>query len=266
MRVPILMMTNAGGVLPTAVLNDRPAFALFSGPAAGVIGSLAMGERLGLKNLLTIDIGGTSFDVGVVVDGRPLMRREISVAGADIRVPSIDVASIGAGGGSIAAVRFGNLTVGPQSAGANPGPACYDRGGTEPTATDADLVLGVLDPEQFHRRAHAARRRGRAPRHLRQGGEAARHERASKLRGAFARCSIAAWRTCCGDRPSSAATIRASSRCSPTAAPVPRMPGRWCANLGSTASSCRPQRRRNRRSAAPIRASVSPRSGRSICA
>jgi N-methylhydantoinase A len=102
-----------------------------------------------VKNLLITDIGGTSFDVGVVVDGRPLMRREISVAGADIRVPSIDVASIGAGGGSIAAVRFGNLTVGPQSAGANPGPACYGRGGSEPTATDADLVLGVLDPDNF---------------------------------------------------------------------------------------------------------------------
>jgi N-methylhydantoinase A len=149
MRVPILMMTNAGGVLPTAVLNDRPAFALFSGPAAGVIGSLAIGEKLGVRNLLTTDIGGTSFDVGVVVDSKPLMRREIAVAGADIRVPSIDVASIGAGGGSIAAVQFGNLTVGPQSAGANPGPACYGRGGVEPTATDADLVLGVLDPDNF---------------------------------------------------------------------------------------------------------------------
>ncbi len=101
------------------------------------------------ENILTTDIGGTSFDVGVVVEGRPLMRREITVAGADIRVPSIDVASIGAGGGSIAAVRFGNLTVGPQSAGANPGPACYGRGGSEPTATDADLVLGVLDPDNF---------------------------------------------------------------------------------------------------------------------
>jgi len=77
MRVPILMMTNAGGVLPTDVLNDRPAFALFSGPAAGVIGSLAIGERIGAKNLLTTDIGGTSFDVGVVVDGRPLMRRDL---------------------------------------------------------------------------------------------------------------------------------------------------------------------------------------------
>src|SRR5215510_1964247 len=149
MQVPILMMTNAGGVLPTDVLNDRPAFALFSGPAAGVIGSMAIGDRISAKNLLITDIGGTSFDVGVVVDGRPLMRREITVAGADIRVPSIDVASIGAGGGSIAAVKFGNLTVGPQSAGANPGPACYGRGGTEPTATDADLVLGVLDPDNF---------------------------------------------------------------------------------------------------------------------
>src|SRR5215813_8636806 len=149
MQVPILMMTNAGGVLPTDVLNDRPAFALFSGPAAGVIGSLAIGTRIGAGNILVTDIGGTSFDVGVVVEGRPLMRREITVAGADIRVPSIDVASIGAGGGSIAAVRFGNLSVGPQSAGANPGPACYGRGGSEPTATDADLVLGVLDPDNF---------------------------------------------------------------------------------------------------------------------
>lgn len=149
MRVPILMMTNAGGVLPTAVLNDRPAFGLFSGPAAGVIGSMILGDKLGFDNILTTDIGGTSFDVGVVAKRRPIMRREISVAGADIRVPSIDVDSIGAGGGSIAAVRFGVLSVGPQSAGANPGPACYGRGGTEPTATDADLVLGVLDPDNF---------------------------------------------------------------------------------------------------------------------
>lgn len=149
MRVPILMMTNAGGVLPTDVLNDRPAYSLFSGPAAGVIGSLVLSERLNAPNVLTTDIGGTSFDVGVIVGGKPIRRSEISLAGADIRVPSIDVASIGAGGGSIAAVTFGDLTVGPQSAGANPGPACYGRGGTLPTATDADLVLGVLDPAYF---------------------------------------------------------------------------------------------------------------------
>ena len=149
MKVPVLMMTCAGGVLPTAVLNDRPAFALFSGPAGGVMGSRATGAQAGFDNIVTMDIGGTSFDVGVIVAGKPIMRSEISVAGADIRVHSIDVESIGAGGGSIAYVEFGELRVGPRSAGANPGPACYGRGGTRPTATDADLVLGVLDPENF---------------------------------------------------------------------------------------------------------------------
>ncbi|MDB5572680.1 MAG: 5-oxoprolinase [Hyphomicrobiales bacterium] len=150
MQAPILMMTCAGGVLPTSVLNDRPAYALFSGPAAGVMGSQAIGARIGCHNILTTDIGGTSFDVGVIVNGRPIMRSDISLAGADIRVHSIDVDSIGAGGGSIASVRTGGeLQVGPRSAGANPGPACYGRGGAEPTATDADLVLGVLDPDYF---------------------------------------------------------------------------------------------------------------------
>lgn len=150
MRVPVLMMTCAGGVLPTRVLNDRPAYALFSGPAAGVVGSKTTGEQIGLRNVLTTDIGGTSFDVGVIVEGRPIMRSEISVGGADIRVHSIDVDSIGAGGGSIASVSAtGELLVGPRSAGSTPGPVCYGRGGTEPTATDADLVLGVLDPDNF---------------------------------------------------------------------------------------------------------------------
>jgi N-methylhydantoinase A len=149
MRVPVLMMTCGGGMLPTAVLNDRPAIALFSGPAAGVMGSQAIGTQLGLKNILTTDIGGTSFDVGVIANGKPVTRSQISVAGADIRVHSIDVESIGAGGGSIATVTFGELRVGPKSAGASPGPACYGRGGTAPTATDADLVLGVLNADNF---------------------------------------------------------------------------------------------------------------------
>ncbi len=149
MTVPVLMMTCAGGVLPTEVLNDRPVVALFSGPAGGVMGSQAIGEQIGAKNILTIDIGGTSFDVGVVVDGRPMMRSTLAIAGGEIRIHSIDVNSIGAGGGSIASVRFGELRVGPQSAGSTPGPACYGRGGTQPTATDADLVLGVLDPNNF---------------------------------------------------------------------------------------------------------------------
>jgi N-methylhydantoinase A len=149
MRMPVVMMTNAGGVLPTEVLNGRPAYALFSGPAAGVIASAHIGAQIGVKNILSTDIGGTSFDVGVIVDGRPIMRREISVGGASICIPSIDVDSIGAGGGSIAAVSFGKLTVGPRSAGSTPGPVCYQRGGQEPTSTDADLVLGVIDPDHF---------------------------------------------------------------------------------------------------------------------
>ena len=113
------------------------------------MGSRATGAQAGFENIVTMDIGGTSFDVGVIVSGKPIMRSEISVAGADIRVHSIDVQSIGAGGGSIAYVEFGELRVGPRSAGANPGPACYGRGGTRATATDADLVLGVLDPDNF---------------------------------------------------------------------------------------------------------------------
>jgi N-methylhydantoinase A len=149
MRVPVLMMTSAGGVLPTSVLAIRPAIALFSGPSAGVIGAQAIGAKLGLANVLAIDIGGTSFDVGVITDGRAIMRSDLSVAGADLRVLSVDVASIGAGGGSLATVEFGELHVGPASAGAQPGPACYGRGGTRPTATDADLVLGVLDSTNF---------------------------------------------------------------------------------------------------------------------
>ena len=149
MQVPVLMMTCAGGVLPTSVLDARPAYALFSGPAAGVMGSQAMGAQIGARNVLTTDIGGTSFDVGAIVDGNPIMRSDISVAGADIRVHSIDVDSIGAGGGSIAHVEGGSLQVGPQSAGSTPGPACYGRGGTAPTATDADLVLGAIDPRNF---------------------------------------------------------------------------------------------------------------------
>jgi len=149
LRVPLLMMTNAGGVLPVTSISDRPVFTLFSGPAAGVVGSAVMARKLGLENVLTSDIGGTSFDVGIIARGKPILRREVSVGGADIRVPSIDVESIGAGGGSIASVRFGQLTVGPMSAAANPGPVCYGRGGVEPTVTDADLLLGVLDADNF---------------------------------------------------------------------------------------------------------------------
>lgn len=149
LQVPVLMMTGTGGVVPDDYLLERPVAALLSGPAAGVVACQRLGRQMGRDQILTTDIGGTSFDVGLVVDGEPLMASEFSFGGVEINVPCIDVRSIGAGGGSIASVAFGELTVGPRSAGAAPGPACYNRGGTLPTATDADLILGVLAPEDF---------------------------------------------------------------------------------------------------------------------
>lgn len=149
MNAPIMMTTSAGGVVPARTVTDRPVSNLLSGPASCVVAGQKLGAELKAGNVLTTDVGGTSFDVGVVVDGVALMSDQVTFGGADMRVPSIDIASIGAGGGSIAAVEGGVLSVGPRSAGADPGPVCYGKGGTEPTTTDADLVLGVLDPAQF---------------------------------------------------------------------------------------------------------------------
>lgn len=149
LSVPVQVMTGAGGVVAAHDLAQEPVAAMMSGPAAGVIACQQLGRKLGIDRLLTIDVGGTSFDVGVVVDGLPLMRNQVTVAGADIYRPAIDVGTIGAGGGSIARVENGVLQVGPQSAGSTPGPVCYGRGGDLVTATDADLVLGVLAEDGF---------------------------------------------------------------------------------------------------------------------
>jgi N-methylhydantoinase A len=116
-----------------------------SGPVAGVIGSRYLGDIKGVENLITFDAGGTSSDMAVL-PGRPLFRSEFSVARHPLRTHTVDIETIGAGGGSIAAVDLGVLKVGPQSAGADPGPACYGRGGSAPTLTDALVVLGHLNP------------------------------------------------------------------------------------------------------------------------
>ena len=149
LTVPVLVMTGAGGVVPATELAREPVAALTSGPAAGVIACQQLGKVLGYGQILTIDVGGTSFDVGTIVDGTPTMRHQVTLGGADIQRPAIDVGTIGAGGGSIARVEHGVLLVGPQSAGALPGPVCYGRGGEQVTATDADLVLGVLAEDGF---------------------------------------------------------------------------------------------------------------------
>jgi N-methylhydantoinase A len=124
---------------------------LSSGPAGGVLGAQALAARLGVDKVITTDVGGTSFDVGVVVDGAVSYAESPVFSKYPVALPVVDVSSIGAGGGSIAWVEpeTGVLRVGPQSAGARPGPACYGAGGTEPTVTDANLVLGRLNPQYF---------------------------------------------------------------------------------------------------------------------
>ncbi|HKQ01474.1 MAG TPA: hydantoinase/oxoprolinase family protein [Actinomycetes bacterium] len=149
--VPVRYMHSGGGIVPSGEARAHPIILIASGPAAGVLASQFIGRRSGIGDLITMDVGGTSCDICVLRDGEPEMRDEVEVEwGIPARTQGIDVASVGAGGGSIAWVdEGGTLRVGPQSAGADPGPACYDRGGTAPTATDANLVLGILDPGNF---------------------------------------------------------------------------------------------------------------------
>jgi N-methylhydantoinase A/oxoprolinase/acetone carboxylase beta subunit len=146
------IMASSGGVATPAMVSARPVLTLLSGPAAGVLGGAWTGALSGRRRLITFDVGGTSADIGLVIDGQfaEATARDTWIAGYPVIVPMIDIHTIGAGGGSIAHLDAGGaFRVGPRSAGAEPGPAAYGRGGTEPTVTDANLVLGRLDPESF---------------------------------------------------------------------------------------------------------------------
>jgi N-methylhydantoinase A len=149
-RSPLLVMQASGGLTSVQDAASRPVVTLDSGPTGGIIGSQAMGERYGESNVICTDVGGTSFDVGLVLGGEVPLATEPIVARYSLRLPKVLVESIGSGGGSVAWIDEGGLLrVGPQSAGSRPGPACYGLGGTEATVTDADLVLGYLDPDAF---------------------------------------------------------------------------------------------------------------------
>ena len=144
------IMQSNGGRLPAAAIRRNAITALFSGPAGGVTGALRQVGASGFDNLVTFDMGGTSTDVCLVTGGKPLIAPETSVDGLPIRTPVVDIASVGAGGGSIVWRDTGGmLRVGPRSSGADPGPACYGRGGREPTITDAHVIRGTLQPESF---------------------------------------------------------------------------------------------------------------------
>ena len=139
-----------GGIMPVAAARAQTVATLLSGPASGVIGAAYVAGLAGLPNVITLDVGGTSADMAVVEGGRPRSSTSEHIGGVPVMMPVVGVTAIGAGGGSVAWVdEVGLPKVGPQSTGAHPGPACYGRGGKDPTLTDAFLVSGFLDPERF---------------------------------------------------------------------------------------------------------------------
>ena len=158
-RVPLTVMQSNGGLSPAEAAAEKPMYCVESGPAAGVVGAFHLGRRLGVENVMTFDMGGTTAKASIIEDGEMLRAPECEVGGGMsvghrllkgsgyiLRVPSIDIAEVSAGGGSIAWVdKGGSLQCGPHSAGAVPGPVCYNKGGIEPTVTDANVVLGYLN-------------------------------------------------------------------------------------------------------------------------
>lgn len=144
MRQTIHVMRSNGGVMTDTHASKHPITTLLSGPVGGSIGGVELSNSTGVKNLLCVDMGGTSFDLSLVVDGQPELSTETVLQGLPLLMSIINIDTVGAGGGSLAWVENGGLRVGPQSAGSVPGPVCYGRGGTEPTITDANLFLGRL--------------------------------------------------------------------------------------------------------------------------
>ena len=188
----LLIMQSSGGMLDAATVMDKPVQIVECGPAAGVIGSLHLGRLIGRENLITLDMGGTTAKASLIENDRLLRTDEYEVGGGislssrlvkgggyALKTPVIDISEVGAGGGSIVWFdRVGQLKVGPQSAGAVPGPACYRSGGEEPTVTDANVVLGLPQPDGDRRRVGRDPRRRRASRHRGQDRPAAGPRRA----------------------------------------------------------------------------------------
>ncbi len=179
----VLVMTSAGGLLPVGVAADLPVALLLSGPAGGVRAAAAVAGACGFPDAVSFDMGGTSTDVCLIRGGTPEPAPMHEVAGLPVRYPALDIHTIGAGGGSIARLDPGGaLVVGPQSAGAMPGPACYGLGGTAPTVTDADLVLGRIPAGAAFAGLGALRSR-RGPLGPRRRGDLCRRGRAGGRRG-----------------------------------------------------------------------------------
>jgi N-methylhydantoinase A len=149
LAVPLHVMQSSGGIVTARSARDLSLQTLLSGPVGGAMGGVALARILDRPNLIGIDMGGTSFDVSLVVDSKPDVASETTFEGFPLMMSVVNIHTIGAGGGSLAYSEAGGLRVGPQSAGADPGPASYGRGGAKPTVTDANLVLGRVDPAAF---------------------------------------------------------------------------------------------------------------------
>ena len=223
----VLVMTSAGGLVPAAIAAELPAALLLSGPAGGVRAAAEVAAACGFADAVSFDMGGTSTDVCLVRGGVPEPAPTRVVAGYPIRLPALDIHTIGAGGGSLARIDAGGaLVVGPESAGAVPGPACYGRGGTAPTVTDADLVAGRIPAGAEFPGSRPARRR--------RGARRARRRRRRRRRTS-SRSSTRRWRRRCAWSPSRRVSTRASSRSSRSAVPV-----RCTRARSRTRSACAP--------------------------
>ena len=224
----INILRSDAGLMTVREATRNPIYGVLSGPSGGVAGALYVARGAGFDDILTFDMGGTSTDVALCQNGQPTIGRETSIGHFRIKVPSVNVHTVGAGGGSIAHVPqlTKALRVGPQSAGAEPGPAAYGKGGEEPTVTDANVVLGHLPPSLLGgemtldvdaaRAAVAEGRRRHGPR-----------ARSRRRRRGSSRSSTRTWRVRFASSRCSAAMTRASSRSSHTAAPVPCTRTRW---------------------------------------
>ena len=152
-------MLSSGGITDIQTAIDYPINLVESGPAAGVLSAIYYGNQINEKNILSFDMGGTTAKMGLIKDGKPTVSDHFEIgrvhrfkkgSGLPVKIPTIELIEIGAGGGSIAHVdELGLLKVGPESAGADPGPACYENGNNSPTVTDANLVLGIINPDNF---------------------------------------------------------------------------------------------------------------------
>ena len=231
-------MKSNGGVLSADEVVHQPITTVLSGPAAGALGAAVVASAAGFDKVVTCDGGGTSTDVTVVIDGKPALTTEGTVGAYPSKIPMIDVVTVGAGGGSIAWISpEGTLKVGPQSAGADPGPMCYGTGGTEPTITDAHVLLGRIPPHLLggevpldtDLRSAGDRRPGGSARAV---GRARRHRHPGDL-------GLEPGQRACARSPSSVASTCATSTSSPSAAPARCWRAGWSTSSACAASSSR---------------------------